>query len=109
MLTLAEKILYLVADEISLYFTVRGVRRIIKTIARGQGRPDWKLVVKKAGDALVKFLTFKTVFRFRLGPSIFHALVGWGFISFLLVNLADLVYALNGLRLLDNTGQFGDA
>jgi Fe-S oxidoreductase len=109
MLTLAEKILFVVAAGISLYFTTQGVRRIIRIVARGRGRPDWKLVAKKAGDALVKFLTFKTVFRFRLLPSVFHALVGWGFISFLLVNLADLIYALNGFRLLDNTGQFGDA
>ena len=108
MLTSLEKILFAAAVLLSLYYTGLGVRRIIRIIARGQGRPNWKLVAKKAGDALVKFLTFKTVFRFRLWPSIFHALIGWGFISFLLVNLADLTYAYTGFRLLDSTGWFGD-
>src|SRR5437762_1656013 len=109
MLTALEKILFAVAVLVSLYFTGQGVRRIIRIIGRGQGKPDWKLVAKKAGDAFVKFLTFKTVFRFRLLPSIFHALIGWGFISFLLVNLSDLIYGFNSFRLLDNTGLFGDA
>jgi Fe-S oxidoreductase len=102
-------ILFAAAVLVSLYFTGRGVWRIIRIIGRGQGRPDWKLVVKKAGEALVKFLTFKTVFRFRLWPSIFHALIGWGFISFLLVNLADLIYGYSGFRLLDHLGLFGEA
>ena len=108
MLTPIEKILFAAAVLISLYATWLGVQRIIRIIARGQGKPDWKLVTKKAGDALVKFLTFKTVFRFRLWPSIFHALIGWGFISFLLVNLSDLTYGYTGFRLLDNLGWFGD-
>ncbi len=108
MLTPLEKIFFAAAVLLSLYLTAQGVGRIIRSIGRGQGKPDWKLVVKKAGDALVKFLTFKTVFRFRLWPSIFHALIGWGFISFLLINLADLIYGYTGFRLLDNTGRFGD-
>lgn len=108
MLTLVEKILFAVAVLVSLYFTGRGVWHIISLIGQGQGKPDWKLVAQKAGDALVKFLTFKTVFRLRLWPSIFHALIGWGFLSFLLVNLSDLLYGYTGFRLLDSTGLFGD-
>src|SRR5687768_15542558 len=108
MLTPVEKILFAVAAVSSLYLTARGVWRIVRIIRRGQGKPDRKLVLKKAGDALVKFLTFKTVFRFRLVPSIFHALVGWGFITFLLIDLTDLIYAYSGFRLLDNTGSLGD-
>jgi len=109
MLTPLEKILFAAAVLVSLYFTARGVWRIVRIIGRGQGRPDWKLVSRKAWGALVKFLTFKTVFRFRLWPSVFHALIGWGFISFLLVNLSDLIYGYTGYRLLNSTGLFGDA
>ena len=109
MLTPLEKVLFAAVVIISLYFTGRGVWRIIRVIGRGQGRPDWKLVVKKAGDALVKFLTLKTVFRLRLWPSIFHALIAWGFVSFLLINLSDLIYGYTGFRLLNSTGLFGDA
>jgi hypothetical protein len=48
---------------------------------------------------------FQPVFRFRLWTSILHALIGWGFLSFLLINLADLIYAYTGFKLLDNTGR----
>ena len=51
---------------------------------------------------------FQPVFRFRLWPSILHGLIGWGFLSFLLINLADLIYAFTNFKLLDNTGLFGN-
>jgi len=108
MLTLIEKVLFLVAVAVSLYFTWRGVQRIVQNISSGQGQPDWKVVVKKAGGALAKFITFQPVFRFRLVPSILHGFIGWGFLAFLLINLSDLIYAYTGFRLLESTGLFGD-
>src|SRR5512147_3032918 len=108
MLTPIEKILFFVAVAVSLYFTWRGVQRIIQNIARGQGKPDWNVVARKTGGALVKFITFQPVFRFRLVPSILHGLIGWGFLAFLLINLADLIYGYTGWRLLENSGVFGD-
>ena len=43
MLTLPEKTFFVIAIACSLYFTWRGVRRIISVIASGQGRPDGSL------------------------------------------------------------------
>ncbi|MBN2115165.1 MAG: (Fe-S)-binding protein [Anaerolineales bacterium] len=108
MLSLVEKILFALAVVVSLYFTYRGVMRIIAHIASGQGRPNWSLIWKRIGDLIVKVGLFQPVFRFRLGPSILHALIGWGFLTFLLINLADLIYAYTGFKLLENTGAFGD-
>ena len=108
MLTLIEKILFAIAVCISLYFTWVGVRRIISNISSAKGNPDWKAVTKKATSALIKFLTFQPVFRFRLVPSILHGFIGWGFLAFLLINLGDLIYAYTGWRLLHNLGFFGD-
>ena len=109
MLTLVEKILFAVAVLVSLYFTYKGVMKIVGHIGSGQGKVDWSLLWKRIGDLIVKVGLFQPVFRLRLGPSIFHALIGWGFLSFLLINLADLIYAYTGWRLLENTGLFGDA
>lgn len=108
MLTLAEKILFAVAVLVSLYFTYKGVMKIIGHISSGQGQVDWSLLWKRIGDLIVKVGLFQPVFRFRLWTSILHALIGWGFLSFLLINLADLIYAYTDWRLLDNTGLFGD-
>jgi Fe-S oxidoreductase len=109
MLTLVEKILFAVAVLVSLYFTYKGVMKIISHISSGQGKVDWSLMWKRLGELIVKVGLFQPVFRFRLGPSILHGLIGWGFLSFLLINLADLIYAYTGWRLLENTGLFGDA
>lgn len=109
MLSLIEKILFVVATLTSLYFTYTGVKKIIAHIASGQGKPDWSLVWKRLWDVLAKFILFKPVFRLRLGPSILHGLIGWGFLSFLLINLSDLIYAYTNFRLLEHTGVFGDA
>ncbi|HSB01933.1 MAG TPA: hypothetical protein VLE49_14885, partial [Anaerolineales bacterium] len=91
MLSLVEKILFALAVLVSLFFTYRGVMRIIAHISSGQGMPNWSVIWKRIGDLIVKVGLFQPVFRFRLGPSILHALVGWGFLTFLLINLADLI------------------
>ncbi|MEN9564621.1 MAG: hypothetical protein RIR73_2865, partial [Chloroflexota bacterium] len=109
MLTLVEKILFAVAVLVSLYFTYKGVMRIVGHIASGQGKVDWSLLWKRIGELIVKIGLFQPVFRLRPVPSLLHAFIGWGFLSFLLINLADLIYAYTGWRLLDNTGLFGDA
>ena len=108
MLSPIEKVLFVLAVAVSLYFTYRGVRRIISHISSGQGRPDWSLAWKRIGDLIVKVGLFQPVFRLRLGPSILHGLIGWGFLTFLLINLADLIYAFTNFKLLENLGAAGN-
>src|SRR5512138_2279567 len=108
MLSVTEKVLFALAVVASLYFTWRGVQRIVKLISSGHGKVDWSLPFKRIGELIAKVGLFQPVFRFRLGPSILHALIGWGFIVFLLINLADLIYAYTGFKLLEKTGGFGN-
>jgi Fe-S oxidoreductase len=93
MLTIYEKILFIIALGVSLYFTWRGVKRIILIIAGGKGRPDWKAANRRIVGAFLKVISFQPVFKIRLFPSIFHGLIGWGFIFFLLVNTVELLNA----------------
>jgi len=108
MLTLVEKILFVIATIVSLYFTYRGIARIMGHINSGQGKIDWSLAYKRVGELILKVGLFQPVFRFRLWTSILHGLIGWGFLSFLLINLADLIYAFTNFRLLDHLGWFGN-
>lgn len=105
MLTVIEKTLFIVFTVASLAFTGMGVWRIARIIGRGQGRPDWSLLWKRAWEVTLKVGTFRPVFRFRLGPSLFHGLIGWGFLFFLLVNVAELSQGfLPDYRFLQGTG-----
>jgi Fe-S oxidoreductase len=51
---------------------------------------------------------FQPVFRFRLGPSILHAFIGWGLFVFLLVDLSELLYGMFEFRLLEQGGVVGN-
>jgi Fe-S oxidoreductase len=108
MLTTIEKILFAIATVASLYFTYRGADRIVKLISSGQGKPDWKAAFKRIPEAFAKVISFQPVFRFRLWSSILHALIGWGFLVFVVVNLSDLIYGYTGFSILNQTGLFGD-
>ncbi len=108
MLTPVEKILFFLAVVVSLYYTYRGVRRIVNLIGSGYGRPDWKSAWRRIPNVLWRVVTFQPVFRFRFWPSLFHALIGWGFLVFLMINLSDLIYGYTGFRLLNSLGILGD-
>ncbi len=108
MLTIPEKILFAIAVIASLYFTWRGVKRIIRLISSGQGKPNWTAAIRKIPEVFVRLISFQPVFRFRFWPSLLHALVGWGFLVFLVVNLSDLVYGYTGFSILAQTGWFGE-
>jgi hypothetical protein len=89
MLTLPEKILFLIALSASLYAAFRVTDRIAKIIRRGQGQVDWTLARVRLWRVLKKTLTLRPTFRMRIVPSLFHAFVAWAFIYYLLVNLID--------------------
>jgi Fe-S oxidoreductase len=89
MLTLPEKILFVLAVLASLYAAYRAASRIVGTIRRGQGKIDWDVPKKRIGSVLAKTITLQPVFTLRFWPSLFHGFVAWGFIFYLLVNLGD--------------------
>lgn len=91
MLTLPEKILFLLAALLSLYLTVLATWRLIRTIGRGQGRPDWKALPGRVVGVVLKTVSFAPTFRTRFVTSLFHAFVGWGFTYYLLVNVGDVL------------------
>ncbi len=91
MLTLPEKIIFTLAALATLAAAFFAVRRLVRIISAGHGKPDWRLAWKRLLNILGRMVTFQPVFRFRFWPSLFHALVGWGFGFYLLVNLVEVV------------------
>jgi Fe-S oxidoreductase len=91
MLTLPEKIIFILAALATLAAAFFAIRRLVRIITSGHGKPDWKLAWKRLLNVLGRMVTFQPVFRFRFWPSLFHALVAWGFGFYILVNLFDVV------------------
>ena len=91
MLTLIEKILFILAVIASGSAAYLAAKRIVLTIRRGQGQFDRRIIQKRLGEVLLKTITLRPTFKIRLLPSLFHALIAWGFIYYLLVNLVDVL------------------
>lgn len=93
MLSLPERIIFALAVLFSLYLTSRAALRIIRILQRGHGRPDWSIIWQRIISIPLRIVSFQPLFRYRLIPSLFHALIGWGFLYYVIVNLGDFFQA----------------
>ncbi len=93
MLSTLEKILFITLTIISLIFAFLIVRRIVLILQRGSGRLHWKKNPSRLIEVFINITTLKPTFDIRLLPSLFHGLVAWGFMFFLLINIVDLLEA----------------
>ena len=93
MLTLPERIIFALAVLLSSILTYRAAIRIIRIIQRGHGRPDWNVLRHRLLTIPPRIISFQPLFRFRFLPSLFHALIGWGFLYYVIVNIGDFLQA----------------
>ena len=107
MLILPEKIIFLIAVMVSLFFGWRGARRIAGTIQHAQGKPDLKQIPERFVGVVGKTLSLLPTYKVRIGASLLHALVAWGFVYYLLVNLGDILEAFRPEFSFLGNGTFG--
>ncbi len=94
MLTTPEKIFFVLLSLGSALAALRAADRIRRVVRRGWGKVNLDNLVGRAVAAAVKAGTFQPTWKTRLVPSLLHALVGWAFIFYLLVNLGDVLEGL---------------
>src|SRR5690625_1931136 len=95
MLTTAEKIVFSIFAATCLYFAWPGFRNLYLSIRRGQPStyPRFDNIVGRSVDAILRTMGQGTVFKHRPVVSFFHALVFYGFVYYLLVNVFDVLFA----------------
>lgn len=92
MLTSIERALFLLLCLTSLGFATLIVHRLIRIIGRGSGKPDYQLAIRRLLQVIFKdTIALEPTFRVRRQVALLHALIAWGFIYFLLVNLGDVL------------------
>ena len=106
MLSTVEGALFVLALVLSLAFTYGTVGKVIRNIWSGQGQFYYSQLWGNVANAFFNFVTLRPTFKVRLVTSLFHGLIAWGFMLFLLANANDLTYALAGFRLFDHLGIF---
>ena len=91
MLTLPEKILFVLAVIASLYVTYHTFGRMLKIVRRGQGDLSLDNILQILTKGAKIFLTQEPIYKTRRTSSIFHALIAFAFIFYLLVNASDVL------------------
>ena len=95
MLTIIEKILFIIAVGASLYFTYVGFRRVYDVVMRGPGeKPTFGQLMGQLWHAAVNWITTKPIWKTRPLSSFFHILVSVGFVFYFLVNFGDIIEAI---------------
>jgi hypothetical protein len=101
MLTIGERILFIVFLGASLYLGGKGFLDVYKVIARGKPDPRFDHLSARIRRALGIILTQRSLFKARPVVSFLHALIFYGFIFYFLVNLVDVI---DGFFWLDSRG-----
>jgi Fe-S oxidoreductase len=94
MLLLIEKILFILAVGISLYFATHTFGKMFKVVRRGQRQLNLDNLGRRLWTGLVVLVNQGHILRHRKISSVFHYLLAWGFIFYVLVNLVDVTEGL---------------
>ena len=92
MLTLPEKIAFILLTISSLSLSWFSFSTMFKVVGIGTKSIDWKLVLLNWPKGLAAFIGQKTLFKTRPVVGFIHALVAWGFTFYLIVNVFDVLY-----------------
>lgn len=109
MLTLPEKIVFILAALVTAGLVLRAAVRIVRIISRGHGKPDWKLIPRRLLDTAVKTVALTPTWRKRLITSLLHAMVVWAFMFYLLVNIGDSLEGLLANYIFFGSGIVGNS
>lgn len=94
MLTLVEKVAFVLLALAAAAVALRAADRIRRVVRRGRGPVSLQHIGRRLAQAVVQAGAFLPTWRTRLIPSLLHAFVGWAFIYYLLVNLGDVLQGL---------------
>ncbi|MGE5220163.1 MAG: (Fe-S)-binding protein [Chloroflexota bacterium] len=98
MLTLVEKILFLLLALGSLYYGGTKFYAVYRAIARGKPETRLDNLGARVRQAFWIVLTQQSVFKARPLISFLHALIFYGFVFYFLVNLVDVLEGFFGIH-----------
>jgi len=90
MLSVIERILFLLAAITSVFLAYTTFRRMTRTINRGQGEIAFEDKFGLIKNGILAVASQGSIFLHRKITSLFHYGVAWGFIFYILVNLIDV-------------------
>lgn len=92
MLTLPEKIAFIVLVIVMSYMTYRSFGTVVQIIKLGQNKLYFDKIFSRIRTALSVLISQKTVLKSRPVLSFLHSLIAWAFILYLIVNILDVIH-----------------
>ncbi|MFQ5857311.1 MAG: (Fe-S)-binding protein [Anaerolineae bacterium] len=106
MLTLPERILFILLALVCVGLAARGFYRIYRAVVRGEGRPPLGRLLRRLVPVSLDILLQRPIVRTRPWASFFHTLVFFAFAFYGLVNILDLTEGFLGFSTLHRGGIF---
>lgn len=94
MLSIIEKIIFILALAVSVWLSWINFGKMFKVISRGTTPIDWKKTLSNFPKGLSVFLSQKTLFKTRPVVGGIHVAVAWGFTLYMAVNIVDVFYGM---------------
>lgn len=91
MLTLIEKIIFVLLALVSAGFTIHGIKTIVDSVRKGRPAPELKNIPASLIKAGITVLFQRTIFRARKVLSTIHLGLFFGLITYAFVNLVDIL------------------
>jgi Fe-S oxidoreductase len=108
MLTLLEKVLFLILTLLSLGYAWITFGLAFGVIGRGKGQlPSWGEMKGRLVKALARWLSEGSIWKTRRLSTIFHVMIAWGFTFYFLVNFGDFLQGMFPITFLSE-GVIGD-
>ncbi|GAB4569078.1 MAG: (Fe-S)-binding protein [Anaerolineae bacterium] len=91
MLSLPEKLVFVILAVVSLYLTWHSFKQVADIIRRGSGSLSLENLPERILRAIEVTITQRTVLNARPISSLFHLGIVWGFLFYFLVNVGDVL------------------
>src|SRR5947209_19792870 len=98
MLTMLEKILFVLLANGSLYYDGKGFYDIYRIISQNKPDPHLDNLPERIRRAILIVLTQQSVFKTRPIVSGLHAMVFYGFVFYFLVNAVDVIEGFSSFQ-----------
>ena len=108
MLTVFERVIFLILIAVMFFLTFKSFRRMIKIINRGQDKLYFNNIASRILKAITVLISQKTVLKSRPIVSLLHSLIAWAFILYMIVNFGDVIYGFSAINISYTFGVIGN-
>lgn len=91
MLSIPERIFFLLGALLTTGYALYTLARLMRVIGQGHGDLDWRSLLRRLPRVIIQTISLSETFKSRRRISILQGLVAWGLLSYILINLGDVL------------------